>query len=249
VPRGFSMVLPPDADLSDLTPYIEEIEDREREYRKLKAELSAPWREQILARDSGACRSCGATEAPDLLLHLAHITSAQAFNRYYGYPDGLRLSFRDDNLVMLCGYCHNAEHGRIELRLTTEQRAAHKRMHELLDLRDVQRFCQAMEKRAALIANGADDEAVDRHHSTARARELYPLPTVAEYIDLSQRFGQAIAQEHHRAHERHRNVRALFDRLIAERGWKSVPSLAKKLNGGVAPPHPRRKAKTPHRPH
>ena len=46
-------------------------------------------------------------------MHLAHITSALAFVRYVGVLDGLDLSFRDDNLVTLCGACHKFQHREI----------------------------------------------------------------------------------------------------------------------------------------
>lgn len=239
MPRGFAMVLPADADLSDLSPYVEELEERRRAYMRLKAEITALWRDKVLERDGHACRSCGAKAASDLLLHLAHITSAQAFNRYFGHPEGLRQSYRDDNLVILCRYCHSAEHGRIQLRLTAEQRAAHEKLVAMEGDPAVQRAGRLVRKWEAIIHANGETSVLSEHPVFREFQALVGTPTVAEYMSLGAQFGPAIEAEHRQAHERHQNVRALFHRLIADRQWKSVPSLVKKLGGEGLPPRRR----------
>jgi len=78
---------------------------RER-YYKLKSKLAKKVRRKILERDNWRCQVC---KSP-FNLEVAHITDATLFVKYYGLEDGLKESFREDNLITLCKSCHRAYH-------------------------------------------------------------------------------------------------------------------------------------------
>jgi len=75
-------------------------------YHKLKTKLANKVRKKILKRDNYRCQACGFP----LDLEVAHITDATLFVKYYGLEDGLKESFREDNLVTLCKSCHRSYH-------------------------------------------------------------------------------------------------------------------------------------------
>lgn len=90
-------------------------QDRLQEMRKSFSSSHIKWRKKFLELDGRKCRACGSTKE----LELAHITSVEDF--FYSYRKGRRLrfpmakylgvehSYRDDNLVMLCSRCHDAQ--------------------------------------------------------------------------------------------------------------------------------------------
>ncbi len=86
--------------------------------RKARAAFSYrhnKWRKSFMDRVEGKCEICGS----DSGLELAHVTGVEEF--FYTYHRGRRLrfpgmkylgvekSYRDDNLLMLCSRCHDAQ--------------------------------------------------------------------------------------------------------------------------------------------
>jgi 5-methylcytosine-specific restriction endonuclease McrA len=213
------MRLPPDADLNNLDEYVEEMEERQAEYQRLKASLAAEWRERILARDGRSCRACGDAEGVALVLQLAHLTSAQAFNRFYGYPEGLQRSYREDNLITLCGYCHSAQHGRVKPRLPEALRRAQDRLDELAAHYAVQRFARLTRKVEAIAP-------AEHSRWAAEGVRLVRVPEVKEFMTLYQATWPAILEDRKADGARRLKVQALVKSLIEERRWKLVRHLA-----------------------
>ena len=85
-------------------------------YRETKNKYMSQWREIIFARDNHRCRVCGNDDKTRL--NLAHITPAMSFVRHFsqifGIEFAIKASFREDNLVTLCGSCHRLQHGEID---------------------------------------------------------------------------------------------------------------------------------------
>jgi len=63
-------------------------------------------RAQILSRDGGSCRLCGRTPEPGRPLEVHHITPVRTFMAQYARPLALRLAHAPENLLTLCGICH-----------------------------------------------------------------------------------------------------------------------------------------------
>ena len=63
-------------------------------------------RAQILARDGNCCRLCGRTQEPEHPLEVHHLTPVRTFMAQFARPMALRLAHAPENLLALCGVCH-----------------------------------------------------------------------------------------------------------------------------------------------
>ena len=92
------------------------IPNHSRKYREIKAKYMDLWRPIIFARDNYKCIVCGSNEKSRL--NLAHVTPVlsfvRAFSKDLNFETAIMLSFREDNLVTLCGTCHRIQHGTID---------------------------------------------------------------------------------------------------------------------------------------
>lgn len=84
-------------------------------YRKAYSSEHNKWRKRVMKSQGESCGACGSEND----LELAHITGVEDFYYRYGksrklrYPTarykGVEYSYREDNLVMLCRKCHDAQ--------------------------------------------------------------------------------------------------------------------------------------------
>lgn len=126
--------------------------DRLQKMRKAFSSVHNRWRKDFLKSSGSRCKVCGHAED----LELAHITPVEDF--FYMYRKGRRLrhpsakylgvefSYRNDNLMILCTRCHDAQTMKWPLFYAIEDPEKfldllHRR-HEVLDL-----FEEIMEKR------------------------------------------------------------------------------------------------------
>lgn len=63
-------------------------------------------REQIVARDGGRCRRCGAASQPGHPLEVHHLTPLRTFLAQYPRAVALQLAHAPENLLTLCPECH-----------------------------------------------------------------------------------------------------------------------------------------------
>ncbi len=63
-------------------------------------------REELLARDEGRCRLCGATAQPGHPLEVHHLQPLRLFLMQHPRPVALRLAHAAENLLTLCPPCH-----------------------------------------------------------------------------------------------------------------------------------------------
>ncbi len=96
--------------------------ERSKVYRERKAVLQGEWRTRIFERDAFKCRACGDRGTAEDL-NLAHVTPARAFIWWDKGLQGLDLSYREDNLLTLCGTCHRLQHRDIDSAFDPELKA------------------------------------------------------------------------------------------------------------------------------
>ncbi len=63
-------------------------------------------REEILARDMGHCRVCGAAAQPNHPLEVHHLTPLRVFLSQHPRQAALKLAHAPENLITLCATCH-----------------------------------------------------------------------------------------------------------------------------------------------
>jgi 5-methylcytosine-specific restriction endonuclease McrA len=94
----------------------DEISPHSQKYREIKGKYLDLWRSRIFARDNYKCNVCGSNDISRL--NLAHVTPVlsfvRAFSKELGLETAIMLSFREDNLITLCGTCHRIQHGTID---------------------------------------------------------------------------------------------------------------------------------------
>ena len=94
---------------------IKKVSDKKRTQLKEESKLTA----QLMIRCKGLCERCG--QAPDWRGLHKH---EKVFRSKGGSPTD------PDNCVMLCGRCHSAEHGIIEIRSTVRPYSKEMSLHK-----------------------------------------------------------------------------------------------------------------------
>ncbi len=141
-----------------------------RAYRDRKTRLQRERRDRIFERDGYTCKSCGRTGSSETL-HLAHITTALAFVRHAAALDAMDLSYRDDNLVTLCGACHKFQHRDLVSDFDPE-------LKELLD------------RKEALKANPIIQEWLDLNGQIGQRMEVVRVQGVGQRAKVDRLFRQ-----------------------------------------------------------
>ena len=86
-------------------------------------------------RDGYKCRASGSDDR--MRLNLAYFTPTTSFVKVFSQSLGLDFaigsSFRDDNLVTLCGSCHRLQHGEIDSAYSPEISKKQDRLHQIVE--------------------------------------------------------------------------------------------------------------------
>ncbi len=186
---------------------------------KLRSQLSPKWRRQIFKRDGYKCRICGFHKN----LELAHITSLKEFLKA---KLEIANSYREDNLVTLCHWCHIAQ-----------DRFASKSDPDniLQELTKVKKILgqepvvkQYLELNRELMILEYPDKRITQ--IIEEEIKLKKDKKVSKYL----RVQKAIAERRKKITEDKRDkIVALFEQLKAERRWKRPTKLAKIITSSV----------------
>lgn len=137
-------------------------------YRERKARLQAEWRGRIFERDGFRCRACG-REGTDETLHLTHVTPALRFVREAGSLEGMDASYREDNLVTLCGGCHKLQHRQVDSDFNPELTALLAKAEEMRKRPELQEWLALRRQIDKLF----DAERLDARRRRARVETLF----------------------------------------------------------------------------
>ena len=111
------------------------ISPRSKIYREIKSKYVSQWKITIFMRDGYKCRASGSDDR--MRLNLAYFTPTTSFVKVFSQSLGLDFaigsSFRDDNLVTLCGSCHRLQHGEIDSAYSPEISKKQDRLHQIVE--------------------------------------------------------------------------------------------------------------------
>ena len=111
------------------------ISPRSKIYREIKSKYLSQWKITILMRDGYKCRACESDDRTRL--NPAHITPTTSFVKVFSQSFSLDFvigsSFRDDNLVTLCGSCHRLHHSEIDSSCRPEINKKQDRLHQIVE--------------------------------------------------------------------------------------------------------------------
>jgi len=153
------------------------------EYLRLKGVYQDEWREKIFARDGYKCRVCGSVDN----LHLSHITPARAFVQVDNKVESIALSYREDNLIALCYYCHRGHHRGTKILWDDEIKVLAQERDRLKSVPEVRRYIEL----SRLIGKYANKNNIDSGERRKKLRSLL------DGLKLERGWGSAISAGAH----------------------------------------------------